>query len=106
MANGVIAIRGFDYQATIILEALFDHFEAHGPDAKVRPEGQDDLDLHWTEGVGPRLRHIQVKKPREDSYGNRQPAAWTLSEIVSVSVVRQFETDQAFREERLWLIRG
>ncbi|OJY08708.1 MAG: hypothetical protein BGP05_07710 [Rhizobiales bacterium 62-47] len=26
--------------------------------------------------------------------------------IGSLSVVRQFETDQAFREERLWLIRG
>jgi hypothetical protein len=59
MANGVIAISGFDYQATIILAELFDHFEAHGSQATVRPEGKDDLDLHWLEGVEPRSRHIQ-----------------------------------------------
>jgi hypothetical protein len=28
------------------------------------------------------------------------------SPSISLSVVRQFETDQAFREERVWLIRG
>ncbi|WP_284276240.1 hypothetical protein [Bradyrhizobium iriomotense] len=83
MANGVIAIRGFDYQSTIILAELFDHFETHGPSATVRPEGKDDLDLHWLEGLEPRSRHIQVKKPREDSDGNRKPAAWTLSEVIS-----------------------
>ncbi len=35
MATGVIAIRGFDYQVTIILAELFDHFDAHGAHAKV-----------------------------------------------------------------------
>ncbi|UGY07441.1 AAA family ATPase [Bradyrhizobium quebecense] len=104
MANGVIAIRGFDYQATIILEALFDHFETRGPDAKVRPEGQDDLDLHWTEGADPRLRHIQVKKPREDKNGDRQPAAWTLTETVNELLPGTIARLASRRSEQAWVL--
>ena len=45
MTGGISAIKGFDYQATVILDRLFDHFEAHGATATVRPEGPDDLEL-------------------------------------------------------------
>lgn len=104
MANGVIAIRGFDYQATIILEALFDHFENHGPDATVRPEGQDDLDLHWTEGAEAHLHHIQVKKPREDKNGDRQPAAWTLTEAVNELLPGTIARLAGNRSEQVWVL--
>lgn len=50
MSGGISAIRGFDYQATVILDLLLQHFERHGPNAIVRPEGEDDLDLRWTKG--------------------------------------------------------
>lgn len=104
MANGVIAIRGFDYQATIILEALFDHFETHGPDAKVRPEGQDDLDLHWTEGAEPLLRHIQVKKPREDSAGIPQPSAWSVAEAVGELLPGTITRLAGNRSDQMWIL--
>jgi hypothetical protein len=39
MSNGVNAIKGFDYQATVILDRLFDHFDHNGPRARARPEG-------------------------------------------------------------------
>ena len=48
MSNGIYAIKGFDYQATVILDRLFDHFDSNGPTARARPEGDDDLDLSWT----------------------------------------------------------
>lgn len=41
--GGIHAIRGFDYQATVILNRLFAHFDAHGAGAMVRPEEVDDL---------------------------------------------------------------
>jgi hypothetical protein len=30
MSGGISAIRGSDYQATVIVDLLFDHFEHHG----------------------------------------------------------------------------
>lgn len=82
MAGGISAIRGFDYQATVILDLLFQHFESHGPGAIVRPEGKDDLDLRWTEAGAERHRFIQVKKPTEDALARPKPSCWSLADVV------------------------
>jgi hypothetical protein len=42
MSNGINAIKGFDYQATVTLDLLFDHFDSRGPSARARPEGHED----------------------------------------------------------------
>lgn len=81
MSGGRIAISGFDYQAIVILDQLFDHFDLHGLDAKARPEGSDDLDLIWSENGRDRHRHIQVKKPRETDQGVPKNQPWRLSEV-------------------------
>lgn len=104
MANGVIAIRGFDYQATIVLAELFDHFDAYGAHAKVRPEGKDDLDLHLTAGTDARVRHLQVKKPREDRDANREPVPWTLAEIVNELLPGTIERLSGNRSEQVWIL--
>ena len=82
MSNGIHAIKGFDYQATVILDRLFDHFNRNGATARARPEGGDDLDLSWTKDAVEHRRYEQIKKPREDSQGNLKPRPWTLSEVV------------------------
>ena len=82
MSGGISAIRGFDYQSTVILDLLFDHFDHRGPGASVRPEGEDDLDLRWTEAGTDRRRFVQVKKPTEDLQARPNPSPWALSEIV------------------------
>jgi hypothetical protein len=64
MSNGVNAIKGFDYQATVILDRLFDHFDHNGPQARARPEGADDLDLFWVKDAVEHRRYQQIKKPR------------------------------------------
>jgi hypothetical protein len=79
MSGGIHAIKGFDYQATVILDLLFEHFDQHGVSARARPEGLDDLDLSWIEGIAPRRLYIQIKKPTEDVDGNRTPSPWKLS---------------------------
>lgn len=81
MTGGVSAIKGFDYQATVILDKLFDHFAAHGPTARVHPESLDDLDLTWEDAGVQRCQHSQVKKPREDNDGNPAPRPWSLREV-------------------------
>lgn len=81
MSGGRIAIKGFDYQATVILDQLFDHFELHEANARVRPEGVDDLDLIWTEDGRERHRYLQVKKPRETLDGALKAQCWTLVQI-------------------------
>jgi RecA/RadA recombinase len=82
VTGGVSAIRGFDYQATVVLDRLFDHFAAHGPTARVHPESLDDLDLTWEDAGLPRRQHTQVKKPRDDNNGNPAPRPWSLREVV------------------------
>lgn len=67
MSNGIHAIKGFEYQATVILDRLFDHCDRNGPTARVRSEGIEDLDLYWTEGAVERRHYLQIKKPREDN---------------------------------------
>ena len=81
MSGGISAIRGFDYQSTVILDLLFDHFDHHGPSASVRPEGEDDLDLRWTDAGVERRRFIQVKKPTEDAKACPNPSPWSLTDI-------------------------
>jgi hypothetical protein len=81
MSGGRIAISGFDYQAIVILDQLFDHFDQHPDDARARPEGQDDLDLVWTESGRDHRRHVQVKKPRETDHGTPKNQPWRLSEV-------------------------
>ena len=61
MSNGISAIKGFDYQATVILDRLFEHFERYGTAAQVRPEGIDDLDLYWTVNSAEYRRYEQIK---------------------------------------------
>jgi Cdc6-like AAA superfamily ATPase len=78
VTGGLSAIKGFDYQATVILARLFDHFDAHGPEASIRPEGEDDLDLFWRDQGQPRHEYIQIKKPRDDAKGSPKPSPWTI----------------------------
>jgi len=82
MSGGETAIRGFDYQATVILDEIMTHFAAWGADGFVRPEGEDDLDLF--EGLGPirNVVHVQIKKPRQNATGELSPSAWTIAEAV------------------------
>ena len=96
MSNGINAIKGFDYQATVILDRLFEHFDRDGPTARARPEGVDDLDLSWTQDAIEHRRYEQIKKPREDNQGNLKPRAWTLSEVVDLyRVIDEFAVNGA-----------
>lgn len=81
MSGGRIAIRGFDYQAIVILDQLFDHFDQHVGDARARPEGTDDLDLISTDSGLEYCRHVQIKKPRETDRGVATKKPWRLSEV-------------------------
>ncbi len=81
MSGGRIAIRGFDYQAIVILDQLFDHFDQHAGDARARPEGTDDLDLISTDAGLEHCRHIQIKKPRETDQGIATSKPWSLPEV-------------------------
>ncbi|MDO6643237.1 hypothetical protein [Acinetobacter guillouiae] len=79
MSGGISAIKGFDYQATVILDRLFDLFDQHGSTAYVRPEGEDDLDLFWIENCVEYRQYIQIKKPTETNTGVLNPTPWTLT---------------------------
>ena len=82
MSGGISAIKGFDYQATVILDRLFDHYDCHGQAARARPEGIDDLDLSWTTDGVEHRRYEQIKKPRENNDGNLNPTPWTLPRVI------------------------
>lgn len=80
MDGGIHALKGFIYQATVILDVLLPHFEQR-PNARARPEEVDDLQLSWTEAGPPRFEYVQIKKPREDNQGQLRAQPWTLREV-------------------------
>jgi hypothetical protein len=104
MSNGINAIKGFDYQATVILDRLFDHFDRNGPKARARPEGDDDLDLSWIKDAVEHRRYQQIKKPREDNQGNRTPRAWTLSEACDELLPNTITNLSGNAYEQVWIV--
>lgn len=104
MSGGRIAISGFDYQAIVILDQLFDHFDQHPSDARARPEGQDDLDLVWTENGHNRRRHVQVKKPRETNQGVPKNQPWQLSEVARELLPNTLSQLATSDSQQVWIL--
>lgn len=104
MSGGRIAISGFDYQAIVILDQLFDHFDQHADDARARPEGKDDLDLVWTESGLDRCRHVQVKKPRETDQGVPQERPWRLSEVADELLPNTLDQLATSNSQQAWIL--
>lgn len=104
MSGGISAIRGFDYQATVILDLLFDHFEHRGPSASVRPEGEDDLDLRWIDNGVSCRRFVQVKKPTEDVQARSSPSPWSLADIVRELLPKAITRLTGNDHEQVWVL--
>lgn len=103
--GGIVALRGFDYQATVILDCLITHFDEHGMAAAVRPEGIDDLDLKWTTDDGATLqRYVQIKKPREDRFSSPTGKAWTVAEIATELVPGALVHLKCNDHEQVWIL--
>lgn len=102
MSGGISAIKGFDYQAAVILELLLEHFRKH-PEGRVRPEGLDDLDLYASRGAE-NVTFVQIKKPTENVNGELTPSPWTLHEaakhLMGPAVVKLL--DGKFRQ--IWVL--
>ncbi|MFG1425993.1 HEAT repeat domain-containing protein [Roseixanthobacter glucoisosaccharinicivorans] len=104
MSGGRIAISGFDYQAVVILDQLFDHFDQHAGDARARPEGKDDLDLVWTENGRDRRRHVQIKKPRETDQGLPKNQPWRLSEVAHELLPNTLDQLAISDSQQAWIL--
>jgi hypothetical protein len=104
MAGGISAIKGFDYQATVILHVLLDFFDQYGSAARVRPEGLDDLDLLWTADSEACRRYVQIKKPREDDLGNLKLAPWTLTQAIGDLFPNTIFHLTGNDDEQLWIV--
>ncbi|MBY3122638.1 hypothetical protein [Rhizobium laguerreae] len=104
MSGGRIALSGFDYQTIVILDQLFDHFDAHPGDARARQEGSDDLDLVWSGGGRDRWHHIQVKKPRETDRGILKKQPWRLSEVADELLPNTLRQLRGGDGEQTWIL--
>lgn len=105
MSGGIVAQRGFDYQATVTLDCLISHFIKHGSVATVRPEGMDDLDLKWTTEDGSLFqRNVQIKKPREDRFTCPTGKAWTVAEIAAELIPGTFINLRTNDHEQVWIL--
>jgi hypothetical protein len=104
MSGGRIAISGFDYQAIVILDQLFDHFDQHAGDARARPEGKDDLDLVWIENGFDCRRHVQVKKPRETDQGVPTKQPWRLSEVADELLPNTLDQLATSDSQQSWVL--
>jgi hypothetical protein len=104
MSNGINAIKGFDYQATVTLDLLFDHFDSRGPSARARPEGHEDIDLTWQESSVELRCYFQIKKPREDNQGNLKPSPWTLVEAVDELLPNTIRNLRGNLYEQTWIL--
>jgi hypothetical protein len=104
MSGGISAIKGFDYQATVILDRLFDHFDSRGLTARARPEGVDDLDLSWTADGADHRRYEQIKKPAEDLDGNLNPTPWTLPAVVAQLLPNTIAHLSGNTDTQVWIV--
>ncbi|CAE6827947.1 HEAT repeat domain-containing protein [Xanthomonas arboricola] len=104
MSGGRIAISGFDYQGIVVLDLLFDHFDQHGLDARVRPEGSDDVDLIWFENGADRHCHVQIKKPRETSAGVPKNAPWRLAEVANELLPNTLSQLVGTSSRQVWIL--
>jgi hypothetical protein len=104
MSGGISAIKGFDYQATVILDMLFEHFGQYGASAKARPEGLDDLDLSWVDCDTEYKQYIQIKKPAESNSGELKPTPWTLSLIVKDLLPNAIKNLSGNDHTQLWVL--
>jgi len=104
MSGGISAIKGFDYQAIVILDRLFDHFDSRGQSASARPEGKDDLDLSWTDNGTEQRQYIQIKKPTEDIAGTLNPTPWSLSLAVGELLPNTIRHLTGNNHTQLWIL--
>lgn len=104
MTGGISAIKGFEYQATVILDRIFDHFAVNGSSARVRPEGDDDLNLSWSDANGVQRSFAQIKKPREDASGRRTPRPWSISEVAGELMPDAVRRLSGNRHRQLWVL--
>lgn len=105
MFGGIHAKRGFNYQDTVVLEILINHFDKHGPSSIVRPEGIDDLELSWTASDDTvRKRFIQVKKPREDRAASPTGRRWTLADVTRELIPGTLRRLNGNTWEQYWIL--
>lgn len=104
MSGGRIAIRGFDYQGIVVLDLLFDHFDRYGPDARVRPEGVDDVDLIWRENGIDRHCYVQIKKPRETKQGLAKEERWRLAEVANELLPDTLKQLSGNDSRKVWIL--
>ncbi|MGZ4971864.1 MAG: hypothetical protein ACXWDN_03820, partial [Limisphaerales bacterium] len=83
---------------------MFDHFDQHAGDAWARPEGQDDLDLVWTENGRDHHRHVQVKKPRETVQGAPKNQPWQLSEVARELLPNTLDRLANSDSQQVWIL--
>jgi len=104
MSGGRIAISGFEYQGIVVLDLLFDHFDRHGADGRVRPEGLDDVDLIWSENGVDCHCHVQVKKPRENTAGVARNEPWRLSEVADELLPNTLSQLAGTQKRQVWIL--
>jgi F0F1-type ATP synthase membrane subunit c/vacuolar-type H+-ATPase subunit K len=104
MSGGISAIKGFDYQATVILDLLFQHFDERGTDAHVRPEGVDDLDLQWLSNASVQRQYVQIKKPTENIDGKPVPTPWTVAAAIKDLFPGTIRNLGSNTHEQVWVL--
>jgi hypothetical protein len=104
MSGGIFARRGYDYQDTVTLDLLFDHFDKRGPTASARPESVDDLDLRWIEDGVERRRFVQIKKPTEDARTNLKPSPWSVKDIIRDLFQDALDHLSGNTHEQVWVL--
>lgn len=102
MTGGISAIRGFDFQATVILDLLLQHFEQFGAAAWARPEGTDDLDLD--DGLGNQT-FFQIKKRHENLAGEAVGDIWSLNDASDL-LKKSLERLRGNAHRQIWLLGG
>jgi len=95
---------GFSYQEVVSLELILDHLDRHPRSGTARPEGKDDLDLHWKEDGESHCCYVQVKKPRARDDGEPNPSPWMLPAIVDDLLLATWRRHAEGTTEQLWVL--
>ena len=102
MSGGIFALKGFKYQDIVILDLILKYFYEVDENIKIRPEGEDDLVIHYQEQSIKDF--FQIKKPRENVTGERTYKKWSLTEIVHEVLHNTINNIEGTSDKQYWIL--
>jgi len=102
MSNGRHALNGFEYQITVNLDLILQHFKDSTEDVLIYPEDEDDLVI--INNRNNIKSFYQIKKPKEYDNGKLKNEQWSLHSIAREILPGTFDRLAGNIHQQIWIL--